>query len=44
VSKEQGTLIGVEPVDPPEDSPAADFEWMVLYSSIGKTRPAPVGK
>lgn len=34
VSKEQGSLIGVEPVDPPAD--AQEFEWLVLYSSIGK--------
>lgn len=40
VSKEQGTLIGVEPVDPPEDSEARDFEWLVLYSSISKQRPS----
>lgn len=34
VSKEQGCLIGVEPVEPPDG--ASEFEWLVLYSSIGK--------
>ena len=34
VSKEQGVLVGVDPVDPPDDVP--EFEWLVLYSSIGK--------
>jgi len=40
VAKEQGQLVGVEPVDPPPDSDP--FEWMVLYSSIGKLPPASV--
>ena len=34
VAKEQGTLIGVESIDPPSDAP--EFEWLALYSSIGK--------
>ncbi len=34
VTKEQGTLTGIESVDPPLDAP--EFEWLTLYASIGK--------
>lgn len=34
VTKEQGTLTGIESVDPPVDAP--EFEWLTLYASIGK--------
>jgi hypothetical protein len=34
VAKEQGSLLGIESVDPPEN--AEEFEWLVLYASIGK--------
>lgn len=36
MAKEQGKLVGVDPVDPPEG--AAEFEWLILYASIGKSR------
>eukprot|EP01038_Epipyxis_sp_PR26KG_P013873 gene13873-18606_t len=34
VTKEQGTLVGIESVDPPAD--ADEFEWMILNATIGK--------
>jgi hypothetical protein len=37
VTKEQGALIGIDPVDPPDSAPL--FEWLVLYASIGKSIP-----
>lgn len=34
VAKEHGELEGIEPVDPPDE--AGEYEWMLLYASIGK--------
>ena len=36
VTKEQGELVGIEPFEPAED--ADEFEWLVLFASIGKHR------
>lgn len=37
VTKEQGQLVGIEGIDPGDE--ADEFEWHVLYASIGKRRP-----
>jgi hypothetical protein len=41
VKKEQGDLQGIAPVDPEMGSDFEDFDWLVLYGSIGKKRKAP---
>lgn len=41
VRKEQNDLQGIPPVDPEPQSDYEDFDWMVLYTSIGKKRTPP---